>query len=58
MTISMALFSENDQGKIVGLATDGDIRRAMIDGALVDDPVSRCANTEFLSENVGVSREN
>ena len=51
------IFLSNKEGKIVGLATDGDIRRALISGAIVDAPISTCANTNFLSENVDTSRE-
>ena len=51
------IFLSNEDGKVVGLATDGDIRRALINGAIIDAPISTCANTTFLSANVDTSRE-
>jgi len=51
------IFLSNEDGKVVGLATDGDIRRALISGAIIDAPISTCANTTFLSANVDTSRE-
>ncbi len=51
------IFLSDEDAKIVGLATDGDIRRALISGAVIDDPIFSCANTTFLSANVDTSRE-
>jgi len=47
-----------DQSKaVVGLATDGDIRRMLLKGALLDDPVSCCANKEFIWADQATPRE-
>ena len=35
-------------GEIIGLATDGDIRRALLRGVTVDDPIYLCANKDFV----------
>jgi D-glycero-alpha-D-manno-heptose-7-phosphate kinase len=34
-------------GVVVGLATDGDIRRKLIEGVSLDDPISSCSNPSF-----------
>ena len=43
--------------KITGLATDGDVRRALIDGVSLDAAISSCANTDFLWASVDTPRE-
>ena len=35
-------------GVVVGLATDGDIRRKLIEGVSLDDPISSCSNPSFI----------
>ena len=35
--------------KLVGLATDGDIRRALLEGALLDDKIESAMNRHFVS---------
>ena len=35
--------------KLVGLATDGDIRRALLAGALLDDKIESAMNRHFVS---------
>lgn len=39
--------------KLVGIATDGDIRRALIAGASLDDPIGDIMNKNFISFHVG-----
>jgi D-glycero-alpha-D-manno-heptose-7-phosphate kinase len=51
------IFSCNKEGKVTGLATDGDIRRAIISGVTIDEPISKCANADFLSASLSTSRE-
>ena len=41
----------------VGLATDGDIRRMLLKGASLDDPISCCANKDFLWADHATPRE-
>lgn len=51
------IFSCNDEGKVVGLATDGDIRRGIIKGIKLDDPIAQCANPDFVWAQDNISRE-
>ena len=43
------IFTQTNSGKVVGLATDGDIRRALIKGAKLDDNRAKCVNRDFIS---------
>ena len=69
LTIKEALkkVEENHQGMvftftfdqvITGIATDGDIRRALLDGASLEDPISACSNKDFVWASVDTPREN
>lgn len=40
-----------------GLATDGDIRRKLLAGASLDDPISSCTNSEFVWADQATPRE-
>ena len=51
------IFSCNKEGKVTGLATDGDIRRAIISGVTINEPISICANSDFISASPYTSRE-
>ena len=42
------VFSKNVDGGITGLATDGDIRRGLINGVSLDDNILNCINPNFL----------
>ena len=44
-------------GAVVGLATEGDIRRKLIAGASLKDRLDSCLNTEFVNAPVGTPRE-
>lgn len=48
----------NKNGVANGLATDGDIRRKLIEGLSLDAPIHYCANQNFVSEKIGALREN
>lgn len=50
---SMTLFAFDYDEKLVGTVTDGDIRRALIAGADLEDTVSKVMHTEFLAINPG-----
>jgi len=52
----VALMTDHS-GAVVGLATDGDIRRMLLKGASLDDPISCCANREFLWADQATPRE-
>jgi D-glycero-alpha-D-manno-heptose-7-phosphate kinase len=42
------IFTTDDLGAVIGLATDGDIRRKLLDGASLDDPIAASANAKFI----------
>ena len=42
------IFATNDENKICGVATDGDIRRKLLEGASLEDSIQNCINTEFV----------
>ena len=44
-------------GAVIGLATDGDIRRKLLDGSSLDDRIASCANAEFVSAAPDTPRE-
>lgn len=50
---SMTLFVLDIEGKLAGTVTDGDIRRALIAGADLCDPVERVMYTSYLTVNPG-----
>ena len=42
------IFISDVNGKIVGIATDGDIRRNLIKGNTIYDSISNCANFNYI----------
>ena len=48
---------KNSKGRIIGIATDGDIRRALLEGFLIEDGISKCINYDFVWLDAGASRE-
>ena len=51
------ILTTNSSGVTVGLATDGDIRRKLLEGASLDDAVASCANPNFVWADSVTSRE-
>lgn len=51
------IFTTTESGEVVGLATDGDVRRALLDGKTLEDPISGCANRNFTWAHPGTPRE-
>ena len=51
------IFFTSEQGAVVGVLTDGDIRRHLIEGGTLDDKASLCANCDFVWEKANTSRE-
>lgn len=47
----------DDRKIVIGLATDGDIRRALLKGASIEDPIKLCANPEFVCAHIETPRE-
>lgn len=50
----LILVASSD-GKLLGTVSDGDLRRAMLKGILLDDPVSEIMNSNFIYGNEGMS---
>lgn len=50
---SMTLFTLDEEGKILGSVTDGDIRRALINGLDLTAPVEKVMNSTFLYATPG-----
>ncbi len=51
------ILTTNASGAVSGLATDGDIRRKLLEGAALDDPISSCANPNFVWADQATPRE-
>jgi D-glycero-alpha-D-manno-heptose-7-phosphate kinase len=51
------VFATAEDGRIEGAATDGDIRRELLNGRSLDDPISLCVNTQFVYERPDTPRE-
>jgi D-glycero-alpha-D-manno-heptose-7-phosphate kinase len=45
------------EGGVCGLATDGDIRRRLLEGASLDDTIDSCANPAFVWADAAAPRE-
>jgi len=51
------IMTTDHSGAVVGLATDGDIRGKLIEGASLDDTVGSCANANFVWGDQATPRE-
>jgi D-glycero-alpha-D-manno-heptose-7-phosphate kinase len=51
------IFVVAPDGSVSAMATDGDIRRRLLDGGSLDDSVDQCANADFLWESPNTPRE-
>lgn len=51
------IFGTDSTGMLIGLATDGDIRRKLLEGASLEDPINCCLNTEFVWADADTPRE-
>lgn len=54
---SGCVFVESGEKKIVGMATDGDIRRYLIKGKSTEESIASCMNRDFISVPEGTTRE-
>lgn len=52
------ILATDEQGQVVGLATDGDIRRALIAGHTLDDAIAVCLNRDFRWVDADTPHEN
>ncbi len=46
---NISLFVQNKEGKIAGALTEGDVRRGLLKGKSISDPVNEYMNTKFRS---------
>lgn len=51
------IFSTNGLGQVSGLATDGDIRRKLLEGGSLDNPILSCINVDFIWADFSTPRE-
>ena len=51
------IFITDAKGAVCGVATDGDIRRRLLDGGTLEDSLTQCANPVFVWENPATPRE-
>ena len=51
------ILSVDEAGSVTGLATDGDIRRKLLDGHGLESPISNCVNPDFIAEDACTPRE-
>jgi D-glycero-alpha-D-manno-heptose-7-phosphate kinase len=51
------IFVTDAEHSVIGVATDGDIRRYLLDGGSLGDAVAKCANADFVWENPVTPRE-
>lgn len=51
------ILTTGGSGSVTGLATDGDIRRKLLDGASLDDPISGFVNRNFVWADSSSPRE-
>ncbi len=51
------VFTSDDNDIIVGLVTDGDIRSKLVEGVSLDEPISVCANPNFIWVDEDTPRE-
>ena len=47
----------DDTNKVIGLATDGDIRRELLKGTTLEDPIKTCSNKDFTYATQDDDRE-
>jgi D-glycero-alpha-D-manno-heptose-7-phosphate kinase len=51
------IFGVNDENKVIGVATDGDIRRDLLQGKILEDTISSTINRDFVWVGNNISRE-
>jgi D-glycero-alpha-D-manno-heptose-7-phosphate kinase len=51
------IFITDANGAVGGVATDGDIRRRLLDGGTLEDAITQCTNPDFVWENPATPRE-
>jgi D-glycero-alpha-D-manno-heptose-7-phosphate kinase len=51
------ILTTDHLGVVVGLATDGDVRRKLLEGVSLDEPIAVCANPQFIWVRPNTPRE-
>ena len=51
------LLIHNSEDKIIGIVTDGDIRRKLLEDVKLEDPIIKCANVNFTKASPTTPRE-
>ncbi len=51
------IFVTDANGAVSGVATDGDVRRRLLDGGALNDTIMQCANPDFVWESPVTPRE-
>jgi D-glycero-alpha-D-manno-heptose-7-phosphate kinase len=51
------ILAIDEKGSVTGLATDGDVRRKLLEGASLDDAIATCVNRNFVWADMTCSRE-
>lgn len=51
------IFVSDFHGAVTSLATDGDIRRHLLNGGSLNDAITRCSNADFVWEDPTTARE-
>ena len=51
------IFTVDKIGRVTGMATDGDIRRGLLEGLTLDGKIMSCINTQFIFEDSATPRE-
>jgi D-glycero-alpha-D-manno-heptose-7-phosphate kinase len=51
------IFITDTNGAVCSVATDGDIRRYLLGGGTLEDPIIKCANPDFVWGNQSTPRE-
>ncbi len=47
----------DDTERVIAIATDGDIRRKLLEDMSLDDPIMQCANSDFMAADSKTPRE-
>lgn len=51
------VFVSDSNATVIGVATDGDVRRHLLEGGSLDDPIATYANTDFVWAEAETPRE-
>ena len=51
------VFTTDAKKSVTGLVTDGDIRRALLNGIALSDKIIQCANSDFFWVDINTPRE-